>query len=327
MCTAVSFKSKQHYFGRNLDLERGYGESVVITPRNYPFSFRYVPSKEKHYALIGMAAVVDDYPLYFEATNEKGLSMAGLNFPENAFYYQYQEGKENVAPFELIPYLLGSCETIAEVKEALSYLNIVDCSFSEGLSVSPLHWLISDREQSVTLECTKAGMKVYDNPFGVLTNNPPFDFHVMNMNHYMGLHEGFAQNTMSSKFALENFSLGMGALGLPGDFSSSSRFVKAVFVKEKSVCDGSEKESVNQFFHILRSVAMPKGCVLTMNGEYEYTRYSCCCNTEELVYYYNTYQNSRIRKVSMHEADVYGTQLYHYPMEERGKTHLADVYR
>ena len=316
MCTAVSFKTKQHYFGRNLDLERGYGEGVVITPRNYPFSFRYVQPQKTHYAMIGMAAVVNDYPLYFEATNEKGLSMAGLNFPENAFYYEYAEGKENVAPFELIPYLLGSCGAVAEVKEALERVNVVHCSFSEGLPVSPLHWLIADKEQSITLECTREGMKVYENPFGVLTNNPTFDFHVMNMNHYMGLHEGFAQNTVSEKLALENFSLGMGALGLPGDFSSSSRFVRAVFVKEKSVCDGSEKESVNQFFHILRSVAMPKGCVLAKNGEYEYTRYSCCCNTQELVYYYTTYQNSTIQKTEMQAVDIEGRQLYQYPVEE-----------
>lgn len=316
MCTAVSFKTKQHYFGRNLDLERGYGEGVVITPRNYPFSFRYVSPQKKHYAVIGMAAVVDDYPLYFEATNEKGLSMAGLNFPNNAFYQEYTEEKENIAPFELIPYLLGNCEDITNVREALEYINVVNCSFSGDLPVSPLHWMVSDKEESITLECTREGMKVYDNPFGVLTNNPTFDFHLMNMNHYMGLHEGFAKNTVSSKFALENYSLGLGALGLPGDFSSSSRFVKTVFVKEKSVCDGSEKESVNQFFHILQSVAMPKGCVLTKDGEYEYTRYSCCCNTEEQIYYYTTYQNSMIRKVRMHEADLEGTQLRQYPVEE-----------
>ena len=316
MCTAVSFKTKQHYFGRNLDLERGYGEGVVITPRNYPFSFRHAQPQKTHYAMIGMAAVVNDYPLYFEATNEKGLSMAGLNFPENAFYYEYAEGKENVAPFELIPYLLGRCKAVAEVKEALECVNVVYCSFSEGLPVSPLHWLIADKEQSITLECTREGMKVYENPFGVLTNNPTFDFHVMNMNHYMGLHEGFAQNTVSSKLELENFSLGMGALGLPGDFSSSSRFVKTVFIKEKSVCDGSEKESVNQFFHILRSVAMPKGCVLAKNGEYEYTRYSCCCNTQELVYYYTTYQNSTVRKAEMQAVDIEGRQLYQYPVDE-----------
>ena len=319
MCTAVSFRTKHHYFGRNLDLERGYNEGVVITPRNYTFDFRYVEPEENHYALIGMATVVNDYPLYFEATNEKGLSMAGLNFPENAVYGPYEEGKENIAPFELIPYILGLFGTVKEVREALKNINVVHCNFSEELPVSPLHWMISDREQSVVLECTRDGMKVYDNPFCVLTNNPPFDYHLLHMNNFMGLHEGFAENRISQGTAFMNYSLGLGALGLPGDFSSSSRFVKAVFVKEKSVCDGSEAESVNQFFHILNAVAMPKGCVLTKAGEYEYTRYSCCCDTDIQVYYFTTYENLSIRQVDMHAVDLDGAELYRYNKQKKEK--------
>lgn len=319
MCTAVSFRTKHHYFGRNLDLERGYNEGVVITPRNYTFDFRYAEPRENHYALIGMATVVNDYSLYFEATNEKGLSMAGLNFPENAFYGPYEERKENIAPFELIPYILGLFGTVKEVREALKNINVVHCNFSEELPVSPLHWMISDREQSVVLECTREGMKVYDNPFCVLTNNPPFDYHLLHMNNFMGLHEGFAENRISQGTAFLNYSLGLGALGLPGDFSSSSRFVKAVFVKEKSVCDGSEAESVNQFFHILNAVAMPKGCVLTKAGEYEYTRYSCCCDTDIQVYYFTTYENLSIRQVDMHAVDLDGAELYRYNKQKKEK--------
>lgn len=309
MCTAISYKTTQHYFGRNLDLERGYGEQVVITPRNVSFLFRFTGPQKHHYAMIGMAAVVNDYPLYFEATNEMGLSMAGLNFPKNAVYQEYAEGQENVATFELIPYLLGKYSSVREVKEALKTINVIHYSFSDELPVSPLHWMISDREESITLECTKDGMKVYENPFGVLTNNPTFDYHLMNMNNYMGVWEGAAKNTVCPKIPLENYSLGLGALGLPGDFSSSSRFVKTVFVKEKSVCNGSEEESVNQFFHILQAVAMPKGCVMTPGGEYEYTRYSCCCNAERQIYYYTTYENSMIQKVDMHGTDLDGTRL------------------
>ena len=316
MCTAISFQTTHHYFGRNLDIERGYGEGVVITPRNYPFFFRFAEPQNNHYAMIGMAAVAEDYPLYFEATNEKGLSMAGLNFPKNAVYQEYAKNKENIAPFELIPYLLGKCATVKETKKALETMNVLYCNFSEELPVSPLHWLIADRKETITLECTKDGMKIYDNPFGILTNNPTFDYHLMNMNNYMGFCEGAAKNSLCPQIPLENYSLGMGALGLPGDFSSSSRFARAVFVKEKSVCDGGEKESVNQFFHILQAVAMPKGCVLTPEGEYEYTRYSCCCNTDTQAYYYITYQNFMIRKVDMYEAELDSTKLYTYSMED-----------
>lgn len=310
MCTAISYKTEHHYFGRNLDLERGYGERVVITPRNFCFDFRYVKAMEHHYAMIGMAAVVDGYPLYFEATNEKGLSMAGLNFPKNAVYGKYEEGKDNIAPFELTPYLLGICGDIEEVRRALETLNVVNCSFSESLPVSPLHWLISDGEGSLTLECTREGMRLYENPFGVLTNNPPFDFHLCNIENYMGLHEGLADNKMSPRLSLDNHSLGLGAFGLPGDFSSSSRFVKAVFVKEKSVSGDSESESVNQFFHILQSVAMPKGCVMTADGAYEYTRYSCCCNGNTQTYYYTTYEDRMVRRVEMRAVELSGERLY-----------------
>ena len=304
MCTAVSYKTQSHYFGRNLDVIGDYGEKVVITPRNYPFEFRYTNPMKTHYALIGMAVVINEYPLYFDATNEKGLSIAGLNFPENAVYYDYCEEKENIAPFELIPYLLGKYQTVKEMKKEINSLNLIRCNFSDALPVTPLHWLISDKEESVTLECTKDGMKLHENPFGVLTNNPVFDFHMLNMNRYMSLHEGGAENRFRTGMALKNDSLGYGAFGLPGDFSSSSRFVKTVFVKEKSVCGGSEKESVSQFFHILQAVAMPKGCVLTPEGAYEYTSYSSCCNTDTQVYYHTTYDNPSIQKTDLHSVNL-----------------------
>ena len=308
MCTAVSYLTKGHYFGRNLDLERSYGEGVVITPRHFTLPFRHAGDCTYHDALVGMATVVDGYPLYFEATNERGLSMAGLNFPQNAVYQPYNAEKINVASFELIPYVLCTCGSVDEAQQKLQDVNVVNTSFSDDLPVSPLHWLIADRNRSLVLECTADGMKLYDNPYGVLTNNPTFDYHLMNIQNYHGLHEGARSDG--------DYSLGMGAIGLPGDFSSTSRFAKAVFVREKSVCDGSEAQSVNQFFHILRSVAMPKGCVKTPGGEYEYTRYSCCCNTETQMYYYTTYWNSTVRSVAMHEADLQSDQLHFTPIEE-----------
>ncbi|MBE5875275.1 MAG: choloylglycine hydrolase family protein [Lachnospiraceae bacterium] len=312
MCTAISHRANHHYFGRNLDLERTYGERVVITPRNYPFKMRCVGTLESHYAIIGMATVVDDYPLYYEATNEKGVSIAGLNFPDNADYKEYEEGKDNITPFELAPWLLSQCACMTEVMALLDKINIVKINFSEKLPLSPLHWIISDKEKSITIECVEHGLRIYDNPFGVLTNNPTFDYHMMNVNNYMGLHEGFAQNTLCPDNILKNYSLGLGAMGLPGDFSSSSRFIRALFVKEKSCIGNTEKESVNQFFHILSSVAMPKGCVMAANGEYEYTRYSSCCNTDKGIYYYTTYDCRSITSIDMNSVDLEACNLYLY---------------
>lgn len=311
MCTAISYKNKDTYFGRNLDLERGYGECVVIMPRKFEFPMRCMESMKEHYAMIGMATVIGGTPLYFEATNEKGLSMAGLNFPGNAVYFEPVKGKENVTPFEFIPWILGKCTCIEEVKELLSNLNLANINFSEQLPLSPLHWMISDREKSIVVESVKEGLKVYDNPFEILTNNPGFEYHQINVSNYMGLNVGPAVTKFQENIPMNNYSLGMGALGLPGDFSSASRFVRAFFVKENSVAEENETSSVNQFFHILNSVAMPKGCVWTPNG-YEYTRYSSCCNVDRGIYYYKTYDAFEIVSVNLHEVDLERSELYQF---------------
>ena len=314
MCTAATYKTKDHYFGRTLDYEISYHESVTVTPRNYPFHFRKMGTMETHYAMIGMATVVDGYPLYYEATNEKGLSMAGLNFPGNADYKPYMDGKDNVAPFEFIPWILGQCETIAQVKERLERINLVNIHFSEQLPLSPLHWMISDRNASITVESVEDGMKIYDNPVGILTNNPPFDFQMMNLNNYMHLSVNQPVKTFSDKLDMQAYSRGMGGLGLPGDLSSVSRFVKAAFTKMNSVSGDSESESISQFFHILGSVAQQRGCVHMGDGKYEITIYTSCCNTDKGIYYYTTYENSQITGVDMHKENLEGNVVVSYPL-------------
>ena len=314
MCTAVSWRSKDHYFGRNLDLEYGYNETVTVTPRNYPFHFRMAGSLSTHYAIIGMATVMDGYPLYYEATNEKGLSMAGLNFPGNAVYLPPQEDKSNVAPFEFIPWLLGQCASLREAQNLLGNLNLANISFSPELPPTPLHWLIADREHSIVVEPLADGLRIYENPVGVLTNNPPFDFHLHNLGLYLNISPAQAVSRFSQQYPMAPWSSGMGGLGLPGDFSSASRFIKASFVKLNSLSGESEEESVSQFFRILSSVAMPRGSVITPEGKPDITRYSCCSNTDRGIYYYQTYDNSRIHGVDLYREDLEGTECISYPL-------------
>lgn len=314
MCTAAVYKTKDCYFGRNLDFEFSYEETVTVTPRNYPFHFRRMGTMEKHYAMIGMAFVQNDYPLYYDATNEKGLSMAGLMFAGNADYKQEMEGKDNVSPFEFIPWILGQCGNISEVKELLGRINLVAINFSEKLPLSPLHWLISDREHSITVESVKDGLKVYDNPVGVLTNNPPFDMQMFHLSNFLGLSTESPKNCFAKGLQLETYSRGMGAIGLPGDLSSASRFVKAAFTKMNSCSGTSESESVSQFFHILGSVEQQRGCVHMGDGKYEITIYSSCCNVDKGIYYYTTYENSQITGVDMYKENLEGSRLASYPL-------------
>ncbi len=314
MCTAAVYQTQCFYFGRNLDLECSYHETVTVTPRNYPFRFRKVRALESHYAMIGAAVVAEDYPLYYEATNEKGLSIAGLNFPGNADYKPPAAGLDNVAPFELIPWILGQCGSLSQVRALLERMNVMDCHFSRELPHSPLHWMIAGREGSLAVEAVREGLKVYDNPAGVLTNNPPFDMQMTNLANYMSLSTQPPVNRFSEKLRLSPCSKGMGAWGLPGDLSSQSRFVKAAFTALNSCSGPSESESVSQFFHILGSVAQQRGCVDLGNGTYEMTVYSSCCNADKGIYYYTTYENSQIFGVDMHRENLNGRRPVSYPM-------------
>lgn len=314
MCTAISFKTENHYFGRNLDLEYSYAESVTVTPRNYPFVFRKVGEMRNHYAMIGMAYVVDNYPLYYDATNEKGLSMAGLSFEGNAHYFPENQEKENVTPFELIPYLLGRCADVDEAEEMLSAVNIVNEAFNKELPLSPLHWLIADEKRSIVVESLSSGLKVYQNATGVLTNNPPFLQQMFQLNQYMALTKELPTNHFAPSLPLAVYSRGMGALGLPGDLSSTSRFVRAVFAKENSVCGTGESESMSQFFHILGTVEQQRGLVHMGNNKYEITIYSSCCDTRKGIYYYKTYDNSQITGVDMYKTNLDGQSITSYPL-------------
>ncbi len=314
MCTAVSFKTKNHYFGRNLDLEYSYDETVTITPRNFPFRFRHVGDLDTHYAIIGVAYVAEGYPLYYDAVNEKGLGIAGLNFAGNAVWNSLATGKDNVTPFELIPWILGQCVNVDEARERLLRVNALNENFSEKLPLSPLHWLVSDSEKSLTVEFLKDGLKLWENPVGVLTNNPPFEFQLLNLANYMQVSCEPIKNTLDPALRLDAYSRGMGAFGLPGDLSSASRFVKASFTKLNSVCGSSESESVGQFFHILGSVEQQKGCVHLGADKYEITIYSSCCNTDTGVFYYKTYGNSAITCVDMHRENLNGEELISYPL-------------
>lgn len=311
MCTSVSFTTKDHYFGRTLDMECSYNEKVIITPRNYNFKFRMSGELTNHYAIIGIGAVVDNYPLYYDATNEKGLSVAGLNFPVSAKFSESVNDKNNVAVFELIPWILSNCSSVDDVRDLLKETNIISMDFNKTYKSAELHWMISDKDYSIVLECVEEGMKIYYNPVHVLTNNPEFQTQIFNINNYMNLTREEPETRFAEGFDLNKYSRGMGALGLPGDLSSMSRFVRASFTRLNSVCGESENESVSQFFHILDTVSQTKGCV-RVGDTFEKTVYSSCCNTDKGIYYYKTYDNSQFSAVNLQHEDLDNKDLIIY---------------
>jgi len=314
MCTAVTYKTNDFYFGRTLDYEYSYMEEVTITPRNYPFKFKEKETINNHYAIIGMAYVAEEYPLYYDAINEKGLGIAGLNFVGNAYYNEPVEGKDNIAQFEFIPWILSQCATIEDAKKLIEKINLTNIPFNEQLPLAQLHWIIADKNEAITVEAVEEGIKIYENSVGVLTNNPPFDKQMFSLNNYINLSNKTPENKFAQNLNLQRYSRGMGAIGLPGDLSSQSRFVRASFVKMNSISAEGENESVSQFFHILNSVDQQRGCCELEDGKYEITIYTSCCNATKGIYYYTTYDNHQITAVDMRKEDLNINKLIRYPL-------------
>ena len=329
MCTGVHYRTKNSYFGRNLDYDVSYNEVIVITPRQYDISLRHHETIKNHYAMIGMATVINDFPLYYDATNEFGLSVAGLNFSGNAHYDPPCPEGKNITSFEFIPWLLGTCKNLEDVQIALDGLTMTDESFAPELPASPLHWLIADQQGCMVYEYTSLGGHLYDNPIGVLTNNPPFPYHLTHLQDYLHVSNGPLINNLLSDISVEAYSRGMGALGLPGDLSSASRFVRAAYTKLNSVSGDDEASSVQQFFDILDSVAQAKGCCYLGQNQYdepnyEYTLYSSCCNMDKGIYYYKTHENSNVTAVDMHHENLEANQLIIYNLDRNWQVRLMN---
>ena len=314
MCTAATYQTKDFYMGRTLDYEFSYGEEIAVVPRRFPLEFRYGKKLKTHYAMIGMAHMAGSYPLFYDAANEKGLGMAGLNFVGNAKYQDVQAGRENVAQFEFIPWILSQCATVLEARKVLEKMNLVGTPYSEKLPCASLHWMIADKDAAIVVECVEDGLHVYDNPVGVLTNNPPFPVQMFMLNNYMHVSPSQPENHFAKELPLATYSRGMGGLGLPGDLSSASRFAKVAFTKMHAISGESEAESVSQFFHILGSVEQQRGCCEVEPGKYEITIYTSCVNADKGIYYYTTYENHQIQAVDMHRENLDGDTLRRYPL-------------
>ena len=314
MCTAIAQSAGDFYFGRNLDLDHSYGEKICVLGREAPLSFMRMGDIREHYAIIGMATVIDGTPLFYDGANECGLCAAALNFPHNAYYFSETAGKDNVTPFELIVWILSQCKSIGEARELLLRMNIADIPYSDSLPNTTLHWMIADRERALTVESMADGLRVYENPVGVLTNNPPFKYQLFNLNNYRNLSTKNRECSFGGDFAFDEYSSGLGAIGLPGDVSSTSRFVRAAFAKANSVSIEDEESAVSQFFHLLSFVHVPRGMCITARDTLFSTVYSACINADRGIYYYTTYDNSQITAVDMHRCALDSSELYRYPL-------------
>ncbi|MBE6559746.1 MAG: choloylglycine hydrolase family protein [Ruminococcaceae bacterium] len=315
MCTAISWKCGSHFFGRTLDLEKAHGEEVIVVPRHFPLHFRRAGKMEVHYAMIGIAVAADGYPLFFDAANERGLCMAALNFPENAVYMPPADSQgriQDIAPFEFIPWILGRCASVREARDLLARTRAADISFSDTYPLTPLHWILADSAETLVIEPGEAGLALYENPAGVLTNNPPFPMQMFHLQQFRRLSAVDPLPSFGAEIPFAEYSRGLGSIGLPGDFTSPSRFVRAAFLRA-NLSVGNESH-LSAFFHMMDAVAVPRGCVRLRDGGEVITRYTSCWDGESETYSSTVYENRQISSVKLRAHDLDCAEMIRYPL-------------
>ncbi|MBR2725609.1 choloylglycine hydrolase [Candidatus Saccharibacteria bacterium] len=313
MCTGVRFSDDQGnmYFGRNLDWSTGYGQKVVITPRGYKYKSAFLGEMANSPAIIGMAIIEENVPLYFDCANEYGLGVAGLNFPGYASYAPSAiDGKTNVAAYEFPLWVALNFKTVDEVEKVLPNVAIVAKPINEKYPVSQLHWLIGDAKRSIVVEYTEKGMEVFKNDVDILTNQPGYGWHKENLRNYMNLFPQMPKEVRWGERArMTAFGSGSLMRGLPGDYYAPSRFVRVAYLNTHYPAQSDEASNVSRLFHTLTGVAMIDGAAEMTDGNYEKTVYTGGYSSATKTYYYNTYEDPAIKAIAMKDYDLDSAKL------------------
>ncbi len=313
MCTTIAYRDNGLYFGRNMDLDSSFGERVIIAPRNFILHQSGGGSLHEHYAFIGMAAVEGGYPLMADGMNEHGLCAAALRFAQYAVYPDISGG---ISPYELVAAVLAECRNVEQAKQLISSRGLSSKPYSERLPLAPLHWHIADNSAAIVVESTSDGLKIHDDAVGVLTNSPPYEYHINNLKRSMNISPIYPKERIWGAARLRPTGNGFGGIGLAGDHTSESRYVRAAFHLQFSEGGGA-----GQCFHLLDTVAVSQGSVITEDNTYQLTRYSSCMAAGEGIYYYSTYSDRRINGVRLNEKNKQGSMLTEYPL-----SYQQDVY-
>ena len=313
MCSGIRFTDDKGnmYFARNLDWNCGYGQKVTVTPRGYERRYAFGAESRQDYAVIGPCIVIGGVPLYFDCANEKGLAIAGLNFPGYAqFEADAVDGKTNLAAYEFPLWVASNFATVDELEEALADVAIVAKPVNDQFPVALLHYLIGDKDRSIVVEYMADGMRVHHDDVDVLTNQPTFDWHVEHLRSYMNLSPEYVADVQWGKQKLAPYGSGGQLVGLPGSSYSPDRFVRVAYLNSHYPQKSGEADNVSRMFHPLAGVAMIDGEAKMENGEFETTVYTGGISMATKTYYMNTYENPAIEAYPMDKADLDGSELY-----------------
>lgn len=312
MCTSIRFTDGNGhvYLARNLDWTSGYGERVVITPTGFAVRSPYGAVADIKHAVIGMGIVEQDTPLYFDCGNDVGPAVAGLNFPGYAEYAAGpKEGATNVAAFEFPLWVVSQFASVEEVENALSDVVIVDRPINDKYPSSLLHWIIGDATRAIVVEQTADGLHVFDDDVDVLANQPGFLWHHENLRNFLNTSPDLPQESVLVRARLTPFGSGSHMRGIPGDYYSPSRFVRAAYANAHYPEQSTEDDNVSRAFHTLQQVAMVDGSAAMGSGEFEKTIYTGLFSSATTTYYWQGYDDSSIRRVRLADHQPAGTDL------------------
>ena len=327
-CTGITLKSKDGMTVAARTIE--WAESVmnnlyVVVPRNQelqsltPSGMDGVRFKSK-YGFVGLA--VEQKEFMVEGINEKGLSAGLFYFPNYGKYqpYDVMEKDKSLADFQVVSYVLAKCSTINEVKRELEKVRIINIDPRS----STVHWRFTEPSgRQVVLEIVDEVMHFYENPLGVLTNSPGIEWHWTNLNNYINLQPGNAPEHSFGPLAMKSFGHGSGMLGLPGDFTPPSRFVRAAFFQLTAPQQPNAEGCVFQAFHLLNNFDIPAGTELPMGKASvdlpSATQFTVATDTGNRMIYYRTMYNSTIRCIDLKGIDFSQVKYQSYPLDESKK--------
>ncbi|HEY7327837.1 MAG TPA: choloylglycine hydrolase family protein [Gemmataceae bacterium] len=333
-CTGITIKPKDGsvIFARTLEFAVDLKSTILIVPRGREY-VGSTPTEQpglrwkNKFGIVGMNAL--NTPVIVDGLNEKGLHAGLFYFPDFAKYPEVKAAEidKTIAPWELGTFLLGTCSDVKEAVAAAKQVRVgkvVQRDFGFAL---PVHFILTDAKGNcVVLEYLAGELKVFDNPLGVVTNSPSFDWHLTNLSNDVNLTVSNVPKLAMGGKELKALGQGSGMLGLPGDFTPPSRFVRAVFFSKSALPVDTAKEGVLQAFHILNQFDIPKGAARSAEqGKVlaDYTSWTSAADLRNLRYYFRTYDNSRIRTIDLKAAALNAKEIKKISIQ--GKETFEDV--
>jgi len=329
-CTGLFLKNKAqgYVYARTLEFGQDLYSQILFVPRKYTFTSP-TPAADQggltwhsKYAVIGTNAFGFNY--FVDGVNEKGLAGGLFYFPGFAEYQDItpQNYKKSLPMWELLTWILTNFSSIQEIKQELPNIYVSTASIPGKEEIPPAHLIIHDSwGNSLVIEYVNGKLHLYDNPLGVITNSPPFDWHLTNLRNYINLSPINAPNKTMSGISFSQLGQGSGMLGLPGDFTPPSRFIRITAFTQSAPEAPTELDGIYQAFHLLNNFDIPKGTVADKSGVLEYTQWTSAIDMKNKVYYIKTYENFQLQKIELMKQNLMAEKPSTFSLNYKDRIH------